>query len=662
MITTRTLKSRLATAVAGVTVAGFMAGPVGAAQFQFRDGDIRGRLDTTVSVGALWRTESQDQELAANEDPLVMAQGGYSTQLNKNDANNNFDTGMSSLVYKITPELKLDIGDNWGLFTRGTVYYDSVIMDTGHDGGLLVTDPNASLPNGLDRWALYSDHANNGTGERFTEDARRYAGSRARMLDAYVWWNGDFVDRPLTVRVGQQVISWGEALFLQNGVNTANYIDLAALRLPGSEIKEALLPLDSVYFNYGLTFNLSVEAFYQFEWKNSEDAPTGTYYSTHDAFPGKGADNVVVDGRLLAARLNTPAVADAFASYTLSKYGEQGTEYEYEQTQVTVDRLRDEEADDNGQFGLGFRYFADQLNGTEFGLFYTNTHARLPVVAAQLDQIGTGTIPSRIDNSRYFMVYPEDIEMYGFSFNTTIGTMSLAGELAYRPEQPIINVVGDDLIQQLAVLSSLGSPTVGDVTNHCVRAEVGGDCLSGDSSLQEGVPFYFYDEAETLTGSLVSIFNFGPTFGTDGLVALLELGVDRTGGLNDHDETGARLRHNSTAALLEGEAQLQNPDDPTAFYLDSVAWGYRGVLRADYNNIFAGISMQPSIRLAHDVRGNSPIGGNFMEGRKAATLGLDFVYLNNLEVGMQATTFWGANYSNKLEDRNNASLAVKYSF
>ena len=68
------------------------------------------------------------------------------------------------------------------------------------------------------------------------------------------------------------------------------------------------------------------------------------------------------------------------------------------------------------------------------------------------------------------------------------------------------------------------------------------------------------------------------------------------------------------------------------------------------------------MRFAHDVNGNSPIGGNFMEDRKAATLGVSFLYLNNLEVAMSATTFWGAKYSNKLADRNNASVSVKYSF
>jgi hypothetical protein len=72
--------------------------------------------------------------------------------------------------------------------------------------------------------------------------------------------------------------------------------------------------------------------------------------------------------------------------------------------------------------------------------------------------------------------------------------------------------------------------------------------------------------------------------------------------------------------------------------------------------------MEPNFRLEHDVDGNSPIGGNFMEDRKAATLGVTFSYLNNLEVGMTATSFWGAGYSNKLNDRNNASMSLSYSF
>ena len=648
-------KTRLAAAVAGAV----MVGNLSAAEFSFNDGAITGRLDTLLSAGALFRTEGQDAKLAAIEDPLVMAQKGYSTQLNKNDANNNFDTGLASMVYKISPTLLMEFEGGWGFNVSGTAFYDAVIMGGGHDGGDLV--PGFGTFNGINRYATYSDFANNGTGDAFSDAAKDDAGRRARLLDAYVFADFDFLDRPMNVRLGQQVISWGEALFIQGGVNTANYVDLNALRLPGSEIKEALLPLSSLYFNWGVTDNLSVESFYQFDWENSEDAPAGTFWSTHDAFPGKGANNVIVDGRLVAASASFPALADLFANYTLATYGVSGTgpgEYQYEQTQVTVNRLADKQAKDDGQFGLAFRYFSDFFGGTEFGVFYTRTHARLPVVGARVDLVGgPESIPEKIDNANYFMAYSEDVDMLGLTFSTNVGQMSLSGELAYRPEQKIINEVGDNLLQSLSGLAAENAPEVSDITPHCVRDRMGGSCLPSNTPVAQGQEYYFYEEVETLTGSLVGLYFFGPMLGADNVTGVLELGMDQIiSGLDSN------LNYNSTAAILSGEALIRNPSDPNAFFLTESAWGYRAVLQADYTNVFAGVAIKPSIRVQHDVEGNSPIGGNFLEDRKAATLGVDFVYLNNLEVGVQATSFWGNGYSNKLSDRNNASLALKYAF
>src|SRR5690606_7914075 len=181
------------------------------------------------------------------------------------------------------------------------------------------------------------------------------------------------------------------------------------------------------------------------------------------------------------------------------------------------------------------------------------------------------------------------------------GPVSLAGEVAYRPKQPIINEVGDNLIQSLAGVAAISDPLpppqIGAITDHCVRTKVGGDCLASTDTVIEGQNYYFYDEAETVTGSLLGIMSFGPKFGTDNLVTILEVGFDATHGLNDN------LRYNSTAALLDDEALIQS-DDPTGLYLTELAWGYRAVVQADYNDIFAGVIMKPSLRLSHDVAGN----------------------------------------------------------
>ncbi|MCH8544731.1 MAG: DUF1302 domain-containing protein [Alcanivorax sp.] len=687
----------MASAVAGISLGAMAALPAHSFEFDFQNPDLSGSLNTSVTAGALWRTQSQDRELAANEEVLLMAERGYSTQLNKNDANNNFDTGLASLVGKITPELSLSYRD-YGIFVRGTAFYDVMIMDSFHDGGELIAAAPQPV-NGINRYATASDYANNGAGNRFTSEARSDAGRRARFLDVYAFGNFDFFDRPLQLRAGRQVINWGEALFIQNGINTANYIELASLRLPGAELKEALLPLASVFASYGVTLNLTAEAFYQFEWKNTEDAPVGTFFSTHDAFPGRGANNVIVDGRLvgrvvedqLAELVPLPLpgvlptgsdIADGFAAYTNDTYGPTGPGYQYEQTQVTVNRGADQKASSDGQFGLAFRYFADQLGGTEFGVYYTRTHAKLPVVGARFNKINSDgnlantllnpqgaarDVAESIDNTEYAMVYLDDIDMFGVSFSSNIGTIALSGELAYRPKQPIINEVGDNLIQNLAVVAAGAAltgetPTIRDLTPHCVRQSVGGSCLEGDTEVVEGQFYYAYDEVETFNTSIVSIFNFGPRFGTDDLLMLVELGGEYINGLNSRAADGTRLHYNSTAAISLAESEIRTPNDPFKTYLDEFSWGYRAALRGTYNDIFSGISLQPTLVFAHDVEGNSPLGGNFMENRRAGTLSLNFVYRSNFEVGVSGTTFWGAGYSNKLRDRNNAALTMKYSF
>lgn len=85
-------------------------------------------------------------------------------------------------------------------------------------------------------------------------------------------------------------------------------------------------------------------------------------------------------------------------------------------------------------------------------------------------------------------------------------------------------------------------------------------------------------------------------------------------------------------------------------------------MRATYSNVFQGVSVAPRAIFAHDVKGNSPLGGNFLQDRRAATLGVAFTYNNDLEFDIAATTFWGADYANKLGDRDNVAASVRYSF
>ena len=56
-----------------------------------------------------------------------------------------------------------------------------------------------------------------------------------------------------------------------------------------------------------------------------------------------------------------------------------------------------------------------------------------------------------------------------------------------------------------------------------------------------------------------------------------------------------------------------------------------------------GVNLNPYLRWSQDIDGNSHRTGNFLEGRNAMTVGMDAIYLNNLEVGVQYTEFTGPN-------------------
>lgn len=105
------------------------------------------------------------------------------------------------------------------------------------------------------------------------------------LLDFYV--SGDFNvgDLPLNVRIGKQVVNWGEATFILNGISSWSPFDVSAFRRPGSEVKEGLLPIWGAYASLGLPYDLSLEAFYQLEWEHVQLDRPGTPFSGADTIP-----------------------------------------------------------------------------------------------------------------------------------------------------------------------------------------------------------------------------------------------------------------------------------------------------------------------------------------------------------------------------------------
>jgi hypothetical protein len=90
--------------------------------------------------------------------------------------------------------------------------------------------------------------------------------------------------------------------------------------------------------------------------------------------------------------------------------------------------------------------------------------------------------------------------------------------------------------------------------------------------------------------------------------------------------------------------------------------GLRAAGRLDYNNAIGAVNMSPRFSFAHDVSGISPgPGGNFIEGRKALTLGLGFQY-RSTGSGTSYTRYFGAGRYNLINDRDFLAANIKYSF
>ena len=78
------------------------------------------------------------------------------------------------------------------------------------------------------------------------------------------------------------MISWGESTFIQGGINVINPVDVSKLRVPGAELKDALIPTTGLWASQELTKSASVEGFYLTNWDKVRIDPRGSFFSTND--------------------------------------------------------------------------------------------------------------------------------------------------------------------------------------------------------------------------------------------------------------------------------------------------------------------------------------------------------------------------------------------
>lgn len=593
-----------------------MSGQVQA--IEFSEGEITGSFDTTISYGASWRIEDRDPNNVAKavHNPFISfadnegeraALGRFSA--NSDDGNLNYDDGdLISHAIKATSELDIQYR-NMGAFVRATYFYDF----------------------------------ENNDNPKLTEIARtKFVGERFRLLDAYVYGNFEIAGHFGTLRVGRQVVSWGESTFIQGGINVVNPVDVSKLRIAGAELKEAFLPIEQVWGSIDLSETVSIEGLYMFEFEQIDPDPSGTYFSTND-FGTPGGEYAMFGfgtlpddpiSRALATQLGITAVPLADGGF------------------VPVGgfpRSADNFPSESGQYGLTLRWYAEQLHETEFGFHYLNYHSRLPLIS------GNAVTSTDISTGSYFIEYPEDIKMYGFSFNTTVfGTWALQGEYSYRNNQPLQFDDVEVLFAGLTPLNALIPQPVNRLLSQL-----------GEFAPGERIQGWARHEVGQLQFTLTKLFGPGNPFGANEWVVLGEFGVTKVFDLPEKSV----LRYNGPGTDTGGgpdflTGNFRNPITETDGFADDISWGYRLVSRIDYNSAFgSAYTISPRLGFTHDVKGTTPgPGGNFVEDRKSLTIGVGLNYLQKWIIDVSYTSFFGAGRYNELRDRDFLSASIRYSF
>jgi hypothetical protein len=670
-------KKPLALSIAAALIT-LVSANVQAKNFQLGNFDIS--FDSTFSAGSSWRVEDRNWNdnvaksnnanngfdfsqyhpiLNANPSASIVwdGAGGYST--NGDNGNLNFNAGESfSKLIKGSHELGVRY-ENLGFFGRAMYFYDFEMMD----GDRAWTNPLTGKVNDPCR----------------DDEARNQVCRDVRLLDAFIYGDFDIGEMPFSVRVGQQVISWGESTLISHGISELNPVDIARLKAPGAELKEAFIPFGAVWASLGVTETFNVEMFYQYNWEKTVLPAPGSYFSTND-FAGDGGhfnnvqlnfasnpdmdlDSVITNLNALRAQIlngNVP-IADAGGAYVGGF-----------PTKLTLrEESAENEPEDGGQYGLKLSWYLPALNDTEVSLYHINYHSRRPVFsgitadftgAALAHDVGMlASTEITYDNytdlkafSRVELDYIEDIKLYALSFNTVLGTTSVAGELTFRQDEPLqiddVELLFAAMPQQLA--NDLGRDELDGISQMPVFA--GGTRANG------------YILSDTIQAQMTLTHLWGPTLGASQFVTLLEVGGIDIRDMPEQDVlrlNGPGTSRNGGVAGKEGlEMALQDGVETNPFPTAS-AWGYRFVGKLDYNNVFAGINVSPKVVFSHDVNGITPDPlFLFVEDRKSVSLGLGLDYQSRWSADLSYNSFFGGvGTTNQMEDRDYVSFNIKYS-
>jgi hypothetical protein len=701
--------------------------------FRFEFAGVEGSLANLFTVGAHMRMQDPAQNLigksnlnsnlcstdrciglmdagaTAEQLEFIRAPGAYS--LNGDNGNLNYDRNdVVSAAMKYTADLSMSYQD-YGLFARGLFLYDPVNVNFNERRTNLASGP------ALNQRGPASVRRSNAT----VEDL----GTNSELYDAYIFGKNTIGNYDVSWRLGQQLINWGESTFLVlNSINSINPPSESRLFTPGFDLKEIFTPIPAAYFNTQLTDSLSMEGFYQFGWRGIEAAGAGGFFSTTDLnVPGGNYDDR--NGNYAALLLGSNAEDPLQLERLQGPAGVVQT-LGLTNTSITILRTQDRTPSDTGQYGLSFKFLSETLNSTQFGLFYLNYHSRLPIAsaiaahrsclrtvdrnqpkpnAAQIATCTPATNPAIMgmskeeryaagfdglpgDSINIVLEYPENIQLYGFSFNTNVGDFAIQGEYAFRTNLPV-QVDLEDVIfaasqpafprVNINLPADAAGVMVPGVTLPAAGITVPGARVSSPDFIEtvfrknpDVLPRSFirgYESLKVGQFDVAATYVLGPGnfMGADQWILLGEAGFTHIVDMPKQSEgaffEGPGTNTHPTPGRLELNSQLPlNPVQQRGGFVTPFSWGYRILSILSYKGLPGGLELQPQTTFFHDVNGVGPgPAQNFVEGRKEVNMTMN-LSKGSFKVAGGYTWFFGGAERNLRRDRDFATLAARYEF
>ena len=314
-----------------VCMAVLCAGAAHAFQFDVSD-SIKGSLDMQLTLGAGMRMVNQNPNLIG--DPRVNAGANTAFASNGDDGDLNYNKNDFFATYlKFTPELLLKFPEDFKFMARGTALYDFKATDTRR------TD--------------------------LSEDAKNQVARDIQLLDLWVSKDLNIGSQRARIRVGNQVISWGESIFAIGGINQTNSLDFQKLSIPGTQLKEAVLPAPIVSIASGLGHAVNIEAYYQLRWNPNRLPPVGTYFSVADIL-GKGRQPLFI---------NVDPLSRGFVNF-----GGLDPAADPSQANTFAVPIADDITPKNsGEYGVAMHYKPAGVS-LDLGFYYMNYHDKMPVL------------------------------------------------------------------------------------------------------------------------------------------------------------------------------------------------------------------------------------------------------------------------------------------